>query len=554
MAKFRNRDLADLTHQLTLSPRRLRVEQIKGIERVLSLVKTDRAYPFDLVCYHITRYRKRGPTTGPSIPAKALVGDLVTMAEVLSRKANLKVAELGEAYRTHQELADELQVSTKTVRRWRNRGLMGLRVVFEDGVNRLAFCRGTIDRFVAENRNLVARGASFKQLTAEEKDRMAMRAREILARRRMKLHAVARIIAEDTGRAVETVRYTLRRYDQAHPETALFAGVCGTAESARELAIWQCRVKGESLSAIAHAFDCSEGEVEDVLRRVQVQRWLQSPPECVYNDLFDAPNADALILDAAEPAASPSAPARIPRELPAYLRNLYLTPLLTREQEQDLFRRYNYLKFRATRLLKALDIDVITEEQFAVVRDLMSRIEDTKQRIVRANLRLVVSIAKRHVGASSHFFEVVSDGNMSLMRAIEKFDFSLGNKFSTYASWAIMKNYARTIPEQHYHAARYVTGQETLLDSAADHHAVPASDSDRSKVRELLAAGLKELDEREREIVSEHFGLRDRNSALTLEQLGKRFGITKERVRQIERNALARLRELLAPSLADVLT
>src|SRR5690606_33103726 len=72
----------------------------------------------------------------------------------------------------------------------------------------------------------------------------------------------------------------------------------------------------------------------------------------------------------------------------------------------------------------------------------------TKNKIVQANLRLVVSIAKRHMGSSDDFFALVSDGNMSLIRAVEKFDYSRGNKFSTYASWAIMKNFARTIPNE----------------------------------------------------------------------------------------------------------
>src|SRR5262249_61919925 len=71
-----------------------------------------------------------------------------------------------------------------------------------------------------------------------------------------------------------------------------------------------------------------------------------------------------------------------------------------------------------------------------------------KNQIIRANLRLVVSIAKKRVGPTNNFFELVSDGNMSLIRAVEKFDTSRGFKFSTYASWAIMKNFARTIREE----------------------------------------------------------------------------------------------------------
>ena len=87
----------------------------------------------------------------------------------------------------------------------------------------------------------------------------------------------------------------------------------------------------------------------------------------------------------------------------------------------------------------------------------------TKNQIIRANLRLVVSIAKRHVGPDENFFELVSDGNMSLMRAVEKFDYARGNKFSTYASWAIMKNFARTIPDEHRHRDRFRTSQAEMF-------------------------------------------------------------------------------------------
>lgn len=553
MVKFFNSDMAELAHQLTLSPRRLRMEQIRGIDRVLGLVSADRTYPFDFVCFHITKYRKRGPSTGYSIPGKALINDLVTLAEVLSRKANLAIAELGEPFDTHEELAAELRVSTKTVRRWRSRGLMGVRVVFDDGVNRLAFCRSTIDRFVKQHEKLVSKGAAFSQLSEVEKKRIVNIARELVAQHTLKLHAAAKVIAEQTGRAVETVRYTLRRYDEANKATALFTNGGKAVRCERHEAIWKCRQAGDSLEAIAAAFDCPAPEIEAVLRQVQVEQWRQTPLEWIHNEIFDAPTADAIILEAKEPAATGASTPRIPSDLPPYLRSLYLTPLLTREQEQDLFRRYNYLKFKTSKALKGIDASAIAAEQFAVISDLRSQIENVRQRITRANLRLVVSIAKKHVGWTSNFFEVVSDGNMSLMRAVEKFDYARGNKFSTYATWAVTKNYARSIPEQHYHNARYVTGQDTVLETAAERSVEPVYAGDRERVKELIAVGMRELTEREREVVSNHFGLEKPGASLTLEQLGKRFGVTKERVRQIEMRALARLREILAPSLRDAI-
>ncbi|MFQ5494665.1 MAG: sigma-70 family RNA polymerase sigma factor, partial [Phycisphaerae bacterium] len=246
-------------------------------------------------------------------------------------------------------------------------------------------------------------------------------------------------------------------------------------------------------------------------------------------------------------------PPKVPRDVPAYLRSLYLTPLLTAEQERDLFRRYNYLKHKVSGALRDLDPDEITPPQDGVLGDLIGRVEEVRKRIIAANLRLVVSIARKHVGWSPNFFEVISDGNMSLMRAVERFDYARGTKFSTYATWAIVKNYARSIPEQHYHCARYVTGQDELLHATADHRPAAPHGSDRKRIREIIAAALTGLSEREREVVRGHFGLGGRDTVLTLDQLGRRFGVTKERIRQIEQKALSRLRATLSPSLADAL-
>src|SRR5206468_5248328 len=159
------------------------------------------------------------------------------------------------------------------------------------------------------------------------------------------------------------------------------------------------------------------------------------------------------------------------------------------------------------------------------VMDEIERLYDeavaTKNLIIRSNLRLVVSIAKRHVGPTDNFFELVSDGNMSLMRAAEKFDFSRGNKFSTYASWAIMKNFARTIPEENYRRDRFVTGHEEMFEAAADtrideHEYETAQKRNQEAVKGMLGR----LDDRERRIIISRYGING-VSEQTLEQLGR---------------------------------
>ena len=150
-------------------------------------------------------------------------------------------------------------------------------------------------------------------------------------------------------------------------------------------------------------------------------------------------------------------------------------------------------------------------------------------------MRLVVSIAKRHVGPAENFFELVSDGNMSLIRAVEKFDYSRGNKFSTYASWAIMKNFARTIPDEHRRRDRY---PHQPCGRCSTQPRTPAATSmSRSRRRRSGKPRwrriLDRLDEREQQIIISRFGLDRGHEPLTLKQVGSGLGVTKERIRQI---------------------
>jgi RNA polymerase sigma factor (sigma-70 family) len=209
-----------------------------------------------------------------------------------------------------------------------------------------------------------------------------------------------------------------------------------------------------------------------------------------------------------------------------------------------LFRKMNYLLHRAKLLRDQIDVDHVKASQLDEIERFQDEAQEIKRRLIRANLRLVVSIAKRHVSSNVNLFELISDGNVSLMRAVEKFDYSRGFKFSTYASWAIMKNFARTIPAENTRRDRFVTGQELAFELTPDQRTIEyEQELSHQRVHSAVEDILKKLDERERQIIVDRYGLSEGEGPQTLEQVGNKFGVTKERIRQIEARAISKLRQ-----------
>jgi len=548
MAKFHHTAIAELAHQLTISPVRLRLQQLEAAERLIALIAPEKSYPYDFVCHQITGHRPRQTRPCKTMPGKTLIEDLVLLTEQLSGSHPLAAEQMPVACWTTEELAERLHVSTKTICRWRRRGLAGRKLRYSDGTIRMAFTDRVIRRFVWRHRDQVRRGAAFSQLTAEEKSRIVQLAREQLAKRRMKLHELSQVVAAEVGRAVETVRYTLRRWDKAHPDKALFGGNGILAIPPELLAIDAAVAAGQSVRGVARRFGVSVDSVRSILREVRARRLIGREVAYVYNPQFEVPGAECIVMASLpDEGSNASGRPRPPRDLPPYLQDLYRFPLLSAEHERHLFRQYNYLKFKADRMRKSIDPQDVADDVLDEIEAVLAQADAVKNKILKANLRLVVSIARRHVGYSSDFFEAVSDGNMALMRAVEKFDYARGFKFSTYASWAIMRTYARTIPEQRYAAVRLVTGVDELLTAAPMQDETVERESVLEAARHLLGKGLSVLTTRERDVVVRHYGLGKGGSPMTLEQIGQRLGVTKERIRQIELQAMRKLRQNLNP-------
>jgi RNA polymerase primary sigma factor len=280
-------------------------------------------------------------------------------------------------------------------------------------------------------------------------------------------------------------------------------------------------------------------------RRERARRIVELPLEYVPSRDFYRPSADKRFVAPMPAVNAVIRKVRAPAGLPPYLASLYETPLLTREQERHLFRKFNYLKYRAAHLREKLNPARPQIRLMDEIERLHGEAVATKNQIIEANLRLVVSIMKRYVNESDGTFELISDGNISLMRAVEKFDYTRGFRFSTYATWAIQKNNARRFADDIKHRVRFQTSHDqALADSPQDHFDPQQAERAHQERADRIASVLQRLDVRDRQIVEGRFGLAGKLEAKTLREVGNELGVSKERVRQLETRAMKRLREL----------
>jgi RNA polymerase primary sigma factor len=283
-----------------------------------------------------------------------------------------------------------------------------------------------------------------------------------------------------------------------------------------------------------------------------------------------------------------------------YLQEIGRVPLLTPQQEVELAMQNEAGQRAASNLLAEVS-SVLSAEDRGILELTVRNGEAAQRRLVEANLRLVVSIAKKYVGRGMPLLDLIQEGNLGLMRAVDKFDYRKGFKFSTYATWWIRQSVTRALADQArtirvpVHMVETINklaqvqralmqdlGREPSIDEiAAEMEVAPGKVTELRQIaqdpvsletplgeeedstlgdfvedteavvpveaaafkllQEYVARALEDLNERERQVIIMRFGLDD-GKVRTLEEVGNHFEVTRERIRQLETKALAKLR------------
>ncbi len=231
--------------------------------------------------------------------------------------------------------------------------------------------------------------------------------------------------------------------------------------------------------------------------------------------------------------------------------NVSAPTLMKPPEERLMFARFNYAKLKIGRVQRRIkkkglkNLERKDGQELVVWND---RFEHLREYLVRTNLALVLAMAKRTRLGDVDFAEVVSEGNMALIRAVDKFNVDKGFKFSTYACRAILKAFSRTAMKHSRHRQRFPVEFEPDLEKSnwLETKRGDVRDDCVVELKTIVDRNMADLTDVEQTVLKRRFNWeQDTNNPLTLEQVGKIIGVTKERVRQIQNKALAKIRKLM---------
>ena len=378
-----------------------------------------------------------------------------TLIDQLSKTLALPAAD-GNA-KTADALASELNVSTKTLSRWRKAGLRWRWIVPMKGARPvIGFTADAVEHFRTHQSQRVAKATTFSQLTPAQRERIIARARRLASTTDATFNQVAAHLAKRTGRALETIRLSLEKHDQqqSHADDKLFADRSGPLTARQKRLISRAHRMGGGVGKLAERFRRSRATIHRVVLDRRAGRALRLPLEFVPHANFARDDAADVYLRASlEPvkASKHTRLSAVPVDgLPEGRQPLYTQPVVSPDKIRSLFLRYNFLKHRA----------IASREKFAHAparaADL-NRIEADIARAARVRrlldtwpLPVVLSVARRHLvgkpdNTVNHLLQLLELGNPVLIDAVERYDAAGRPTFESVLTNRLLQTFAAPV-------------------------------------------------------------------------------------------------------------
>ncbi len=546
---FKDKLIEQLFADERFSPIRQKIRLMETAEQLADIISAEQKYPFEFICFKITGYRPETQHDPHLIAGDILIHDLAHFIMAMSKTIAQPVQMLTQPVFTVQQASEKINVSTKTIDRWRHRGLICRSIIFEDGKRRVGILESSLNSFLQKNNIIVEDKPRFSRLKIDEISQITELALVLAqANPKWSRQKLIKEVAIKAGRAPETIRYTL--INNFSGGGLRFEISPATISPEQTSQIYAAYLQGMSMKELMSRYSRSKSTIYRIINQHKSKHFSAVNIEYIDSEDFHNPeSATAILKDSAIPEISVSS---IDIEnLPGNISRLKDIPILTRDQELSLFRLYNCLKYEAKRI-NLLSKTPADTGGIRKVETYLKRAEKIKNILVCANLRLVVSIARKHTNRGAAFADLVSEGSMALMRAVEGYNYKKGFRFATYASWAITRSFAEVVPD-----AAIEQGQDiSQIHSDMRHKNIIAAVEIEEAGHNLTHIIAQNLDQREQYIIRNHYGLDGsliRRNFKSMKEIGEDLGISGERVRQLELQALQKLRHCLSTEMFDAL-
>jgi len=464
---YRCKPLADVAPTWLALDAAHRTTLLRNAETLHDQLDPDAAYPFEFIAFRLTGFR-RDYGDDSLLIGQALLPDLRILIDQLSKPLALPASD-GDAM-TADALASELNVSTKTLSRWRKAGLRwrwitplpalpGARPV-------IGFTASAVAHFRAQQTQRVAKASTFSQLSPAQRDRLIARARRLSSTTDATFNQVAAHLAKRTGRALETVRLILEKHDrqQTRPEDKLFADRTGPLTARQKRLISRAHRIGVGVGKLAERFRRSRATIHRVVLDRRAARALRLRLAHIPNPQFARPDAADVYLranlDPTDPLSdndskkgdpplfSPPLFSAVPLDgLPEALQPLYRQPVVSPDKIRSLFLRYNFLKHRAAAARQRFTHAPARAADLNQFEADIARAARVRSLLVTWHLPVVLSVARRHLvgrpdNTVSHLLELLELGNPVLIDAVENYDAAARPTFDSVLTNRLLQTFA----------------------------------------------------------------------------------------------------------------